>query len=91
MLCVLTRIMSTHIIAFSILKKKITLNYPKSASKGFKNEFKIAVINDPSGFKPLKFYWNLKSLALASTKTFTLNRNRSDNIFALNAKRNLIT
>ena len=42
-------------------KKKITLNYPKSAavglfSKGLKNEFETAVVNEPSGFEPLKFY-----------------------------------
>ena len=35
-------------------KKKFTLNYPKSAameffSKGLKNKFEIAVINEPSG------------------------------------------
>ena len=37
------------------VKKKITLNYPKSAaegfcSKGLKNEFETAVINKPSVF-----------------------------------------
>ena len=45
---------------FSI-KKKITLNYPKSAAKGFwskglKNEFETAVVNEPSVFEPLKVY-----------------------------------
>ena len=43
------------------IKKKITLNYPKSAamgffSKGFKNAFETAVVNEPSVFEPLKFY-----------------------------------
>ena len=43
------------------IKKKITLNYPKSAAMGFcstelKNEFKTAVVNEPSVFEPLKFY-----------------------------------
>ena len=43
------------------IKKKTTLNYPKSAAMGFcsrglKNEFEIAVVNEPSVFKPLKFY-----------------------------------
>ena len=43
------------------MKKKNTLNYPKSAdmgffSKGFKNEFEIAVVYEPSVFEPLKFY-----------------------------------
>ena len=42
------------------MKKKNTLNYPKSAAMGFfpkglKNEFEIAVVNEPSVFKPLKF------------------------------------
>ena len=41
--------------------KKITLNYPKSAamgfcSKGLKNEFETAVVNELSVFEPLKFY-----------------------------------
>ena len=35
-------------------------NYPKSAVMGFflgpKNQFETAVVNEPSVFKPLKFY-----------------------------------
>ena len=43
------------------IKKKITLNYPKSADIGFcakelKNEFESAMVNEPSVFEPLKFY-----------------------------------
>ena len=43
------------------IKKKITLNYSKSATtafffKGLKNEFETAVVNEPSVFEPLKFY-----------------------------------
>ena len=43
------------------MNKKNTLNYPKSAamglfSKGLKNEFETAVVNEPLVFKPLKFY-----------------------------------
>ena len=43
------------------IRKKITLNYPKSPAmgfftKGFKNEFETAVVNEPSVFEPLKFY-----------------------------------
>ena len=46
------------------IKKKITLNYPKynhvcsyeTFSKGLKNEFETAVVNQPSVFEPLKFY-----------------------------------
>ena len=53
--------MSTHNILFFNIKKKNTLNYPKSAAmvfffKGFKNEFERAVVNEPSVFEPLKFY-----------------------------------
>ena len=40
--------------------KKNTLNYSKSAakgffSKGFRNEFETTVVNEPSVFEPLKF------------------------------------
>ena len=46
------------------IKKKITRNYPKYnnvCSYGMflwelKNEFEIAVVNEPSVFEPLKFY-----------------------------------
>ena len=49
------------------IKKKITQNYPKSAamgfcSKGLKNEFETAVVNEPSVFEPLKFYCIRNSL-----------------------------
>ena len=52
--------MSTHKIPFSIKKKKITLNYPKSAALGFfqgtQDEFETALVNEQSLFKPLKVY-----------------------------------
>ena len=54
--------MRTQNIPFSInIKKKITLNYPKSAAMGFfskgpKNEFETAVVNEPSVSEPLRFY-----------------------------------
>ena len=43
------------------MKKKTTLNYPKSAATGFfpmglQNEFETAVVNETSVFEPLKFY-----------------------------------
>ena len=42
------------------IKKKILISYPKSVamrfSKGFKNEFETAIVNEPSVFEPLKFY-----------------------------------
>ena len=43
------------------IKKKITLNYPKSAgmgfcAKGLKNEFETAVVNESPVFEPLRFY-----------------------------------
>ena len=56
--------MNTHNIPFQYKKKKkkITINYPKSAVMGFcskrlkKNEFETAVVNEPLVFVPLKFY-----------------------------------
>ena len=41
------------------IKKKITLNYPRSAAIGFcsngpKKEYERAVVNEPSVFEPLK-------------------------------------
>ena len=63
MLCVVIEaiLMITHNIPFSICVRKNTLNYPKSAvmgffSKGLKNEFETAMVNEPSVFEPLKFY-----------------------------------
>ena len=46
---------------FFNIKKKITINYSKSAaagffSKGLKNEFETAVVNELSVFEPLKIY-----------------------------------
>ena len=43
------------------IKKKITLNYPKSAAlgfffKGIKHKFETAVVNEPPEFERLKFY-----------------------------------
>ena len=43
------------------IKRKIDLNYLKSAdmgffSKGLKHEFETAMVNEPSVFEPLKFY-----------------------------------
>ena len=51
--------MNTNNIPFAIYKKKITLNYPKSAtmsffSKGLKHEVETAVVNEPLVFEPLK-------------------------------------
>ena len=47
------------------IKKKITLNHPKSTamgfcSKGLKNEYETAVVIEPSGLEPLKFYFIVK-------------------------------
>ena len=51
---------NTQYIIFN-MKKKITPNYPKSAamrifSKGLKNEFETAVVNEPTEFESLKVY-----------------------------------
>ena len=55
--------MSTHNIPFFNMKRKNNIKYPKSAamgvvSKGLKNEFETAKVNEPSVFEPLKFYCN---------------------------------
>ena len=49
------------------MNKKDTINYLKSAAmfffpRGLKNEFKTAVVNEPSVFEPLKFYCRLAIL-----------------------------
>ena len=52
----------TQYTVFNI-KKKITLNYLQLwvfCAKGLKNEFKTAVVNEPSVFEPLRFYCILK-------------------------------
>ena len=58
------------------IKKKITLNYLKSAaiafcSKGLKKEFETAVVNEPSVFEPLKFYCSLSVLLANSSSSTT--------------------
>ena len=45
------------------MKRKIPINYPKSAAMGFfslgpKHKIEIAMVNEPSLFEPLKFYCN---------------------------------
>ena len=44
--------MSTRNIPFSMKRRKVNLNYPKSATVGFFQ----AVVDEPSVFEPLKFY-----------------------------------
>ena len=66
----------TQYTVFNI-KKKITLNYPKSAameiiSKGLKNEFETSVVNEPSVFEPLTFYlYRLRSRYALMLSRFT--------------------
>ena len=51
--------MSTHSIHLRY-KKKISLNYPYIVFGGnpcgLKNMFDSSMVNEPSGFEPLKFY-----------------------------------
>ena len=54
------------------MKKKNIINYPNSAamgffSKGLKNEFETAVVNEPSVFEPLEFYCILVTTFVTST------------------------
>ena len=64
-----------HTIYHFQYKKKITLNYSKSAameflSKGLKNESETAVINETSVFEPLKVYCvKVSKLKLSSFPT----------------------
>ena len=44
-----------------INSSKTVLNLKLGMFKGHKKEFKIAVVNEPSGFEPLKLYRNLIS------------------------------
>ena len=57
---------SNEYIQYTIfnIKKKNTLNYPKSAAVGYflrnsKMSSKQPVVNKPSVFEPLKFYYTL--------------------------------
>ena len=59
------------------IKKKITVNYSKSAvmgffSKGLKNEFETAVVNESSVFEPLKFCCILFYILQFLTAKFSL-------------------
>ena len=58
--------MSTHNIPFSIYKKENQLKLSQIGSywifsKGLKDEFETAVVNEPSVFEPLKFYCRKQS------------------------------
>ena len=59
MLCVLIRIATQH--TFTRYKQKISLNYPYIVFGGnpcgLKNVFDSSMVNEPSGFEPLKFYY----------------------------------
>ena len=64
--------MCTHNVPFLHMKKKTTLNYPKSAAMGFfssglKNEFKTVVVNKPSVFEPLNVVFFLCFKPFSST------------------------
>ena len=60
------------------IKKKCTLNYPKYAamgffSKGLKNAFETAVVNETSMFKGLLYMnWRMTSLHVCFRRTETL-------------------
>ena len=59
--------MRTHNIPFLGMKKKITLNYPKSAAMGFfrrdsRTSSKQPWVNEPSVLELLKFYCGMQLL-----------------------------
>ena len=49
------------VLYFTRYKKKISLNYPYIVFGGnpcgLKNVFDSSMVNEPSGFEPLKFYY----------------------------------
>ena len=49
-------LISTHSIPFLNIKKKIILNYPKSATMGFVPRDSRRCSKQPTVFEPLKFY-----------------------------------
>ena len=62
--------MSTYNIPFTIYKKENHTKFSQICSqgifsKGLKNEFETAVVNEPSVLEPLKFYYRSKSLHCA--------------------------
>ena len=64
--------MSTRNILFSIHKSKLTLNYQLwDFSKGRKNEFETAVVNESSVFEPLKIYCRFGTSVLAPDDVVT--------------------
>ena len=84
--------MSSHIIPFLNIKIKI---HPKSCkicsygicSKGPKNEFETAVVNEPSVFQPLKFYC-ICSVPSLELSVWDGSNGRSQSIFLWNVKAN---
>ena len=56
------------------VKKEITINYLKFAfmgfSKGLKNKFETAVVNEPSVFKPMTFYCTIFSMNEKNTQNY---------------------
>ena len=67
MFCVLIRITSSQHTIINV-KIKTTLNCPKydvcnygMISKGLKNVFETAVVNEPTVFEPMKFYCSIKN------------------------------
>ena len=64
------------------IKRKITLNCPKSAAVGYfqgtKNEFETAVVDEPSVFKPPKFYCMLCVLIMRTQNIpFSIEKRKS--------------
>ena len=94
MLCFLIRIASSRrfLLAHTTYhfqhKKE---NQPKSSqicsyetfSKGLKNEFERAVVNEPSVFEPLKFYCILKYTHTSSAETENKIKEKKMNSFVL--------
>ena len=72
--------MSTHYTPFLNIKKNPKLSHICNygiCSKGPKNEFETAMVNEPSVFEPLKFYCICLSLRKVYTNTEDCGSHRS--------------
>ena len=82
MLCVLIRGDSNECTqhTFTSKKNKISLNYPYivfgGKTCGLKNVFDSSMVNEPSGFEPLKFYCSLKILFETELKILRIDSNK---------------
>ena len=66
--------MSSHNKPFLVIKKKIIINYPKSATMGFVLRDSRRSSKQPSVFEPLKFYCMSKRVSKIHWHALTLGK-----------------